>query len=125
VLGTVQDLGADVRAEPPLVTDIATAQEILGAAGVIDYIDLRLSTEQARELAAAAPGSTVLVPADSQGNAFTELARAFRTNLTALGLLALVVGAFLIYGTMSFAVVQRRSSYGTLRALGVSRGELL
>ncbi len=52
------------------------------------------------------------------------MTRAFRTNLTALSLLALVVGMFLIYNTMTFSVVQRRGLLGRLRALGVTRGEL-
>ena len=49
---------------------------------------------------------------------------AFRTNLTALSLLALVVGMFLIYNSMTFSVVQRRPLFGTLRCLGVTRGEI-
>jgi putative ABC transport system permease protein len=53
------------------------------------------------------------------------MTRAFRLNLTALSLLALVCGMFLIYNTMTFAVVQRRTLFGTLRALGVTRREIL
>ena len=49
---------------------------------------------------------------------------AFRTNLTALSLLALVVGMFLIYNSMTFSVVQRRPLFGTLRCLGVTRAEI-
>ena len=49
---------------------------------------------------------------------------AFRVNLSALSLLALVVGLFLIYNTMTFSVVQRRSLFGTLRCLGVTRREV-
>ncbi len=48
------------------------------------------------------------------------MTRAFAINLTALSLLALVVGMFLIYNTMTFSVVQRRELIGTLRALGVT-----
>ena len=42
----------------------------------------------------------------------------------ALSLLALIVGMFLIYNAMTFSVVQRRELFGTLRGLGVSRGQL-
>ena len=38
--------------------------------------------------------------------------------LGALSLLALVCGAFLVYNTMSFSVVQRRRLIGTMRAVG-------
>ena len=49
---------------------------------------------------------------------------AFRINLTALSLLALVVGMFLIYNSMTFSVVQRRPLFGTLRCLGVTPVEI-
>jgi putative ABC transport system permease protein len=42
-----------------------------------------------------------------------------------MSFLALLVGTFLIYGAMSFAVVQRRTIIGVLRALGATRGEVL
>jgi putative ABC transport system permease protein len=42
----------------------------------------------------------------------------------ALSLLALFVGLFLIYNTMTFSVVQRRPLFGTLRCLGVTPGEI-
>ena len=42
-----------------------------------------------------------------------------------MSLLALVVGMFLIYNAIGFSVVQRRALLGMLRALGVSRRELL
>jgi putative ABC transport system permease protein len=52
------------------------------------------------------------------------MTEAFQLNLTALSLLALVVGLFLIYNTMTFSVVQRRGLFGTLRCLGVTRREV-
>jgi putative ABC transport system permease protein len=125
VVGVVPASGADVQAEPPIVADIATAQELLGTLGRIDRIDLELADAQARALAAAPPAGTVLVAAETEDSAFRELTAAFRTNLTALGLLALVVGMFLIYGTMAFAILQRTHTLGILRTLGVSRAEIL
>jgi putative ABC transport system permease protein len=50
--------------------------------------------------------------------------RAFQWNLTALSLLALVVGMFLIYQTAAFSVVQQRPLIGCLRAIGVTRTEI-
>ena len=52
------------------------------------------------------------------------MTRAFRLNLTALSLLALVCGLFLIYNAITFSVVQRRALIGTLRALGVTRRQV-
>jgi putative ABC transport system permease protein len=125
VLGIVPTTGVDVRAEPPIITDIATAQELLGNFGRISRIDLALTDAQERALRAAPLRNALLIPAESERSAFAELTTAFRTNLTALGLLALVVGMFLIYGTMSFAVLQRTQTLGILRTLGVSGKEIL
>ncbi len=125
VVGVMPPVSADVEAEPPIVADIATAQELLGSLGRLDRIDLELTAAQARALAEAPPAGTVLVTAETEDSAFRELTAAFRTNLTALGLLALVVGMFLIYGTMAFAILQRTQTLGILRTLGVSRAEIL
>lgn len=120
VAGTV----AGDAPEAPVVADIATVQVLTGSVGQLDRIDLRLDEETARRLSDSPPEGTVLVSASAAGG-FDQLARAFQTNLTALGLLALVVGMFLIYSTMSFAIVQRRAVLGALLAIGLDRRQLL
>jgi putative ABC transport system permease protein len=125
VAGTVDATTPDAAGEAPFVADIATAQELTGRIGVLDRVDLILDPLQAAALAADPPRGTTLVPASSDVDAFADLTRAFHTNLQALGLLALVVGVFLIYATMSFAIVQRREQFGVLRALGLDRRQLL
>ena len=50
---------------------------------------------------------------------------AFRWNLRLLSYISLVVGAFLIYNTISVSVVRRRVEIGIVRALGASRGVIL
>jgi putative ABC transport system permease protein len=50
---------------------------------------------------------------------------AFELNLKAMSLLALLVGTFLIYNTLSFSVLQRRELLASLRILGATRGQLL
>src|SRR5207248_161284 len=112
-----------------LVTDIATAQETLGAVGRLTRIDLIVGDDgPGRALLArigqALPAGADLVTAGSQAGATARMILAFQWNLAALSLLALVVGMFLIYQTMTFSVVQRRPLIGSLRALGVTRGEI-
>jgi len=120
-----------------VVVDIATAQELLGLEGRLSHIDLILPGADGPAGARAAalarlrmpfggrlPAGLAIVPAQARASALTQMTRAFRLNLTALSLLALVVGGFLIYNAMTFAVLQRRTLFGTLRALGVSRREL-
>jgi putative ABC transport system permease protein len=125
VLDVVPTTGADVRVEPPIVADIATAQELLGSFDRITRIDLSLTEAEARALESLPSADAILIPVEAERSSFRELTTAFRTNLTALGLLALVVGMFLIYGTMAFAILQRTQTLGILRALGVSPAEIL
>ena len=104
-----------------VVADVSTAQEVLGALGGLSRIDLRLGDAQAARLADALPPDAELVEAAARSAASYEMTRAFRLNLTALSLLALLVGAFLIYSTLAFLVVRRTRTIGILRSLGVER----
>jgi putative ABC transport system permease protein len=112
-----------------LATDIATAQEVLGKVGRLDRIDLIVPPGVAGEAALARitailPPGARIDPAAARTGAVNEMTAAFQLNLTALSLLALVVGMFLIYNTVTFSVVQRRPVLGSLRALGMTRGEI-
>ena len=112
-----------------LVTDIATAQELLGREGRLTRIDLIVPEGTAGEQLLSSlrkilpPGATI-IPAGAQATALDRMTRAFRLNLTALSLLALVVGMFLIYNTTTFSVIRRRRLIGMLRALGVTRRQV-
>ncbi|MBK8535083.1 MAG: FtsX-like permease family protein [Candidatus Competibacteraceae bacterium] len=113
-----------------IITDLSTAQTLLGKAGRLSHIDLMLpdnaSGEQlAEQLRAWLPPDLRLEQPGMRNQATADLSAAFSLNLTAMSLLALVVGMFLIYNAMTFSVVQRRALLGMLRALGVSRRELL
>ena len=110
-----------------LITDIGAAQEVLDKVGVLDRIDLiipegtRGATILKRITALLPPGARIERPTAST---VEEMTAAFRLHLTAFSTLALLVGMFLIYNTVVFSVVQRRSVFGSLRALGVTRGEI-
>ncbi|HMQ30750.1 MAG TPA: ABC transporter permease, partial [Chloroflexaceae bacterium] len=113
--------------ESLIIADIATAQELLGLVGRLSRIDLILPADPAAELAAlreALPPGAEVAPAAARTNALEQMTRAFELNLTALSLLALIVGMFLIYNTITFSVVQRRPLLGTLRCVGVTRGQI-
>jgi putative ABC transport system permease protein len=108
-----------------ILTDIATAQSLSGTGGQLTQIDLILPEEfDAKELSAILPAGTLLVPSELRNSQVTEMTDAFQVNLTALSLLALVVGVFLIYNAMTFSVVQRRSLFGTLRSIGYTREQI-
>ena len=96
-------------------------------AGRLSRIDLILPVGDSAAVARVRqllPAGTEVRPASTQAAALATMTAAFRLNLSALSLLALVVGVFLIYNTVTFAVVQRRRVLGTYRALGVTRREV-
>jgi putative ABC transport system permease protein len=112
------------------IVDISTAQELFNMAGRLSHIDLIADerTEVGRALldrirAVLPPGAAIVKPS-ARSQSVESLTDAFRLNLTALSLLALVVGMFLIYNTITFSVVQRRPIIGTLRCLGVTQAEV-
>ncbi len=113
-----------VLMEGLVLADIATAQELMGRTGYIDRIDLILDQGRARELARSLPPGLRLETAGRHTEGLAQMTRAFHTNLSAMSLLAVLVGGFIIYNTMTFAVLRRRSLLGTLRTLGVTRGQL-
>jgi putative ABC transport system permease protein len=107
-----------------VVADIATAQELLGRIGRLSHVDLRLGEGEAVALAELLPAGVRLERAGS-GTGFAErMTGAFNLNLVMLGLLAIMVGMFLIYNTVTFSVVQRRQLFGVLRVIGVTRNQI-
>lgn len=106
------------------ICDIATAQEILGMVGRLSRIDLIADEAAIPALRAQLPPDASIVTPAARTATIGQLTRAFETNLTALSLLALVVGMFLIYNTITFSVVQRRAMIGTLRCIGVTRRQI-
>jgi putative ABC transport system permease protein len=123
-------LAGDAGLQSVMLTDIATAQSWLGLTGRLTRIDLRVppgaaGAAELAQLQRELPAGVTLAPAAQRARAGLNMTQAFNTNLRALGLLALLVGLFLVYGTMSFTIVQRRRSLGILRALGATRAQLL
>jgi putative ABC transport system permease protein len=126
----------DFRSLTPLassrmvVMDIAQAQHLLGGRGQLHQIDLRLrdgadvETARARLATGLGPAVEVMAPEQRRRQA-TGLLGAFRLNLTALSLVSLFVGGFLIYASTQASLVRRRNEFGLLRSLGSTRGQVL
>ena len=111
-----------------LVVDIATAQEWLDGTGWVSRIDVRIDDGDAAtldRLESALPPGTRLLSAAGRTQTTADLSSAFMTNLAAMSLLALLVGLFLIYNSVSFSVLQRRHLIGVLRALGMTRRQVI
>jgi putative ABC transport system permease protein len=112
-----------------VVMDLSAAQLAFQKAGKLDRIDLALHPEVAvdvmQKALQARLGHGVTVERPSFRNATVEkMLRSFQVNLTALSMIALFVGMFLIYNTLSSAVVERRKDIAILRAVGARRGAI-
>lgn len=107
-----------------VVADIALAQELLARGTRIDRIEIVAGEALAARVGESLPETLRLVGAATRNDTMEAMTRGFRINLTAMSLLALVVGAFLIHNTMTFAVLQRRELFATLRIVGVTAGQV-
>lgn len=110
-----------------IICDVATAQELTGRSGLLDRIDLIVPPGESgalQRIAALLPPTLHVSSVRARSGAIEQMTAAFRLDLTAMSLLALLVGMFLIYNTITFSVVQRRPLFGTLRCLGVTRSEV-
>ena len=128
LIGQIQDESAAYDAL--LLTDIAQAQEWLGRVGKLSRIEVRVPKGAVGEVLLAhlrerLPPDVQLLEARGRTRESLDMTGAFTTNLKAMSLLALLVSTLLIYGAISFAVVQRRRVIGILRALGATRSEVL
>ena len=111
------------------VVDIAAAQQAFGRVGSISRIDIRLApganAAAVREaLAAMVPPGVAVITPDADSRLSASLTRAYRVNLTALALVALATGAFLVFATMALQAARRRGEFALLRALGLERRDV-
>jgi len=116
--------------ECAIVMDLAAAQRALNRFGRVDRILLKTpevpGLEQWQQrVRAALPAGVEVRPQGTGTNENRRMLAAFRWNLRLLSYIALIVGAFLIYNTISVSVVRRRPETGIVRALGASRRAVL
>lgn len=104
-----------------VVVDIGQAQRLLQAPGQLS----RLLLDDPQRILPAAFASQLSVQTASDEGDLQRLTDSFHLNLSALGLLAFIVGLFIAHGAIGLALEQRRSLIRTLRACGVSRNTLL
>ncbi len=112
-----------------IITDIAAAQEIAEQNGKLTRIDVIIpdneqKSEKINSIKAQLPEGIYFSKSASRSSVNESMTDAFNMNLTAMSLLALIVGMFLIYNTMTFSVVQRRNHIGLLRSIGVTKREI-
>jgi putative ABC transport system permease protein len=116
------------------IFDPSTAQTFFGKAGRFDEILVAaregVSPEElVRAIRATLPADTEVATGEaevaSQAKGTNEEIAVVRRSMLAFGALALFVGAFVIFNTLSTSVAQRTRELATLRTLGASRRQVL
>ncbi len=112
------------------VMDISRAQALFGGGRGLHQIEVRagdgvdVERLQTRLAQALGPAVQVMTPQQRMNEA-KGLMSAFRLNLTALSLVSLFVGAFVVYSSTQASLVRRRAEFGLLRSIGASRTQVL
>ncbi len=107
------------------VMDIGWAQELLGMAGRLSSIQIAADDPSAEDrIRAILPPNLSVEPPAARSREMETLLGAFQLNLSAMSVVSVIVGMFLIANSVGSAVVRRRAEIATLRACGATRGEI-
>ncbi|MGN6720015.1 MAG: FtsX-like permease family protein [Candidatus Binatia bacterium] len=109
--------------------DLPTAQRVFGKEGKLDIVDLTLEPGEQigrvqQRVSQRLNGAAEVDRPKKRGEQIELLLTSFRVGLFFVSLIALFVGFFLIYNTVSVSVIQRKREMGTLRCIGMRRSEL-
>ena len=107
------------------IMDIAAAQLLFQSIGRLDRIELVTTPDRPLDdivvsLRAVLPPHLVVQRPAQRTKQVENMVWAFQLNLSVMSWVGLLVGMFLIYNTISFAVAQRRREIGIYRALGMT-----
>ena len=128
--GGVDSLGGATMA----IWDLPTAQTLLHKQGRFDGISIAAkegtsSDELVRAVQPLVPASLEVKDSEQQAAADAKetnvIVNVVRYFLLGFGAIALFVGAFVIFNTLSITVAQRTREFATLRTLGASRRQVM
>ncbi|MFV7782666.1 ABC transporter permease [Shewanella marisflavi] len=122
---TVQAIDDSYQLGDRLLMDISLAQTVLAKPGELSYIAL-FSEPGARqaELEQLLSDKASLVESDN-GEAMKALTNSFHLNLTAMSLLAFVVGLFIAYNGVRYSLLKRKRLIIQLQQQGVRRSAIM
>ena len=112
------------------IMDIDGARVSFGKVGKIDRIDIvPLQGTDTDSLIAAiqsklGSGYTIERP-ETQSESTEKMIQSYQVMISFFGSLALLVGLFLVFNSVSMSVAERRREIGILRAIGASRNSIL
>ena len=107
------------------IMDIAAAQLLFQSIGRLDRIELVTTPDRPLDdivasVRAVLPPHLVVQRPAQRTKQVENMVWAFQLNLSVMSWVGLLVGMFLIYNTIAFAVAQRRREIGIYRALGMT-----
>jgi putative ABC transport system permease protein len=113
-----------------IMMDIGLAQRAFNRTGRLDRIEVSLPNGAdpaawIERLRRELPAGVDVRPRGLAQDQNRKMLTGFRWNLRALSYISLVVGAFLIYNAIAVSVVRRRAEIGIVRALGLTRGQVM
>lgn len=126
IVGLLADTGAAYTSE--ILVNLPDAQAAFNQKGLINTVEISLTAGADRDAVIANIQETLgdaykLNAASSGTDVFTSLQLGVGI-MNLLGLLALFLGAFLIFNTFRTVVVERRHDLGMLRAIGATRRQI-
>ena len=116
------------------IFDVATAQELLDKEGQLDAVTAaaadgttpeQLTQQIQSELGSGFTVRTGVQQANEESSEIATFTTIIRYFLLSFAGIALFVGAFVIFNTLSITVAQRTREFATLRTLGASRRQVL
>ncbi|MEJ2736777.1 MAG: FtsX-like permease family protein [Anaerolineae bacterium] len=121
--------GRPLAGSQELYAPLAAVQAVFNAPGRINTMEVlfegRADGEAVREAVLAALGEGYKAGGNEGGAEMLAMANMMRPALTIVGVLALVMGGFVIFNTFRTIVVERRHDIGMLRSVGASRRTIL
>lgn len=127
VRGLLDDAGpASAYGGQVVVMFLDAAQVSFGRGVSVDRIDIVVAEDETRDAVQARidkllAGRATVEPPQGRTRRMVGALGSFQNGLNVSGVIALMVGMFLIFNAVSISVAQRRREVGTLRALGVTQ----
>lgn len=108
-----------------IVADLAVLQPLLNQPKQLSRVSLvipkALEATVLPKIRQIVPKTATLQPPKRRGEKIDQLLKSYQINLTALSLIALLVGAFLIYNTLNVVMVRRKPALATLLVMGTPK----
>ena len=116
-------------------TSVSVVQDLFNRGGEFDEIALSVDKTIAenpvalekfkKELAGRLQDQAKVIYPAARGQLVSQMLATYQMGLTFFSIVAIIVGAFLIYNAFSMTVVERTREIGMLRAVGMNRRQIL